>query len=186
VVDIALSAEQIRSAPREVKEWIRATLLNELALASGPRLEESSSEGPTLAECSPQEAGLVLDRIRDDYLASQVFFELGRDHFPEKVEASALHRIPLAEILRHTRLQDFEHVAMCLQRIGEAFQEVRGDPSAVLFAFDRMGGVYIHDTTRRSVKALWQALVTSRLARTSEVPEVSAPVSPRVPTSVVT
>jgi hypothetical protein len=102
------------------------------------------------------------------------------------VETLELHRIPLTEILRHTRLQDFEHVAACLQRIGDAFQEVRGDPSVVLFAFDRMGGVYIHNTTRRSIKALWQALVTSRLSGTSQQPEVSAPASPRVPASIAT
>jgi hypothetical protein len=181
MVDLVLSAEQIRSAPREVKEWIKSIFLTELTLAAGPEHERGEMREATLAECTVAEAGLVLEQIRDDYLACQVFFELSRDSLREKMESAELHRIPVAEILRHTRLGDPEHLAACLDRISVAFQTVRHDPTAMLFAFDRMGNLYIHDATRRSIKGLWQALVTSRLINPSELPGIATPEGPTVP-----
>jgi hypothetical protein len=181
MVDLVLKAEQVRSAPREVKDWIGMILMEELALESGPVHRDEHAGEPKLAECSPEEAGLVLEQIRDDYLACQVFFELCRDTTRARAEGSELHRIAIQDILRHTRLGDAQHLAACLDRISEAFQAVRRDPDAALFAFDRTGGLYVHETTRRSIKALWQALVMSRLPSASELPGMAAPAGPAVP-----
>jgi hypothetical protein len=181
MVDLVLKAEQIRLVPREVKEWIRSVVLAELELAPGPERGQDETAEAALVECTVEEAGLVLEHIRDDYLAAQVFLELGRDT-PQQLSGSPeLHRIPVTDILRHTRLGDTQHLAACLDRIAQAFRAVRRDPSATLFAFDRMGGLYVHDTTRQSVKALWQALVTSRLTPAAELPGMAFPPGPSVP-----
>ena len=151
-------------------------------MESGPPQHPKGHVGEvTLAECSGEEAALVLEQIRDDYLTSQVFFELSRDVSREGSVPSGLHRIAIADILRHTRLGDGEHLATCLDRINAAFQAVRGDQTAMLFAFDQMGGIYIHDATWRSSKALWNALVTTRLPNASELPGMAMPAGPTVP-----
>lgn len=181
MVDLVISAAQIKSAPHEVKEWIRATILDELALESEPGHGLENRTGAALAECSLEEASLVLEQIRDDYIACQVFFELGRDSLREQTVPPELHRIAIANILRHIRLGDPKHLGTCLNRIGEAFQAVRHDPNATLFALDRAGGLYVHDTTKASIEALWQALVTSRMLSTSELPGMTAPAGPTVP-----
>jgi len=183
MIDVVLSGEQIRSAPREVKEWIRSILLAELTPAPEPEHARGEMGEATLAECTVTEAGRVLEQIRDDYLACQVFFELSRDNLLDQNEPPGLHRIPIAEILRHTRLGDLEHLGAYLDRIGEAFQAVRHDPSIVLFALDRLGGLYIHDTTRRSIKRLWQALA-SRPMNTSDFPGIATPAGPTVPLDI--
>jgi hypothetical protein len=132
MVDLVLKAEQIRSAPREVREWIRAVVLAELALAPGPERREDETAEPPLAECTVEEANLVLEHIRDDYLATQVFFELGRDGAHQFPGSPELYRIPVIDILNHTRLGSSEHLAACLDRIVEAFQAVRRDPTAIV------------------------------------------------------
>ena len=134
-----------------------------------------------LAECSFDEANLILQQIRDDYIACQVFFELSRDDLREHLGPPDLHRSPIAHILSHTRLSNPKHFSIYLNRINEAFQAVRQDSSAVLFASDRAGGLYVHNTTRRNIKALWQALVTSRMPSSSEIPGMAMPVGPAVP-----
>ena len=151
-------------------------------MESGPPQHPNGHAGEaTLAECSAEEAALVLEQVRDDYLTSQVFFELSRDVSREGSVPSGLHRIAIADILRHTRLGDAEHLATCLDRINAAFQVVRGDQGAMLFAFDRTGGVYIHEATWRSFKALWNALLTSRLPNASELPGMTMPAGSAVP-----
>lgn len=181
MVDLLISAAQVKSAPHEVKEWIRLTILEDFALEPEPGHGLEKTTEVALAECSLDEANLVLEQIRDDYVACQVFFELGRDSPREQAVPSELHRIAIGNILRHTRLANPEHLGMWLNRIGEAFQVVRHDPGAILFALDRTGGLYVHNKTKRSIKALWQAVVTSRMLSTSELPGMTKPAGPTVP-----
>ncbi len=56
-MDFVLKAEQVKSAPREVKEWIRAILWDELAMDSGPPQHPNGRAG---------EATLELCRILGD------------------------------------------------------------------------------------------------------------------------
>lgn len=181
MIDFVIRAEDLRNAPPVVREWVRALVRAELALEpeEGPAREEPAG----LAALTPTEAGQILEFIRSDYLTSQVFFELGRDaaHLPG--EPAGLHRIAIADILRHTRLGDADHLGTCLDRINEAFRTLHEDPGATLFAFDRKGGLYVHDTTRRSIKALWQAIVTARLADVSGIEAGTAPAGPSMPLS---
>ena len=171
MVDLVLTAAQIRSAPSAVRVWVRNLLAAELGLPLEPQEETAR----TLAECTVNEAAQILERIQNDYLACQLFFELGRERIPGRAPAASAHRTALEEIMHHVRLTDVDHLAAGLDEIGRAFRAIRGDADALLFAFDQQGGCYVHETTRRSIRALWQALVTSRLGATA--PAVS-PVMP--------
>ncbi|MEX0409068.1 hypothetical protein ABGN05_25835 [Aquibium sp. LZ166] len=179
MADLLLRADQIRSAPPEVKEWIRTLLAEELMLeAASP--DGKGARDVSLAACSPQEASAILEHIRDDYLACQVFFELSRDTAPGHAEPQGLHRAAVADIMRHTRLSDPGQLVACLERIAQAFQVVRSDPHVAFYGTDR-AAIYIPVTTQRSIKALWQALVTSRMLDTSSLPGMAGPAGPAEP-----
>ncbi|MDR3472076.1 MAG: hypothetical protein P4M09_10345 [Devosia sp.] len=160
MVDLVIKAEDLRAAPQQVREWLAAQLLDNLNIAAVPSGSETRQE-PTLAALTTEEAARMLELLRSDYLASQVFFELGRDAPDYALQRPAAHRIALADIVRHTRLGDLDHLAACLDSISAAFRQVHPDPSAMLFAFDQSGGLYVHESTRKSIKALWRAIVTS-------------------------
>jgi hypothetical protein len=181
MVDLVLNADQIRSAPREVREWLKSVVEQELA--RGDTYEEQPRQAPSLAlaECSPQEAALILEQIQNDYLASQVFFELGREDPLDRDRSSLLRRTSLEQIMHHVKFTDIEHLAVCLDEISDAFRTVRSDPNAALFAFDGEGGCYVHQTTRRSIRALWQTLVTARVGRHPAFLRSTMPTGPSVP-----
>jgi hypothetical protein len=162
MVDLVLTADQIRSAPVPVREWVRNLLAAELDLPVRP-IEPREDTARTLAECTVDEAARILEHIQSDYLACQVFFELGRDVGPGRAPSASVHRTSLEEIMHHVRLTDVQHLATCLDEISQAFRRVRNDDAVILFAFDQQGGCYVHEMTRRSIRALWQVLVTSRL-----------------------
>ncbi|WP_429818397.1 hypothetical protein [Ensifer sp. B1-9] len=181
MVDLVLSQAQIRSAPQEVKEWLRTILLEELDIGLQPVGADEKEAEISLTECGFKEAGLVLEQIRNDYITCQIFFELGRDSPSDRLGQQRLRRIAIADILRHTRLADAEHLSASLVKIRDAFQTVLGNANAELFAFDHMGGLYIHGTTKRSIKALWQALMTQRTFDLSELPGMATPSGPTMP-----
>jgi hypothetical protein len=174
MADIVLKSEQIRGAPREVKEWIAALLAAELGLGAEPAAEPREPQHVALAECSAEEAGQLLELIRDDYVACQVLFELSRDAPGDRPGTAPVHRVAFADIMRHARLDHPDQLVQCLDHIARAFQEVRGDASVMLFALDRAGGVHVHETTRRSIRALWQVLVTSRLLDGANLPSMAS------------
>ena len=112
MVDVLLSAAEIKSAPHHVKEWIKATILEGLALEPEPEQILEKETELVLAECSFDEANLILQQIRDDYIACQVFFELSRDDLREHLGPPDLHRSPIAHILSHTRLSNPKHFSI--------------------------------------------------------------------------
>lgn len=181
MVDLILSQEQIISAPPEVKEWLKTLLLEELEIGLLPAGVSEKEREIALTECGFKEAGLLLEQIRNDYVTCQVFFELGRDNPINRLGQGTLHRISIADILQHTRLADAEHLYASLAKIRDAFRTILGNANAELFAFDHMGGLYIHATTRKSIKTLWQALITQRTFDLSELPGMASPSGPAVP-----
>jgi hypothetical protein len=99
----------------------------------------------------------MFESIKDNFLLSQVFFELARET-PAGRSAPPLHALNIADLLRHTRLSDGDRLADCFTAINQIFQTVRNDPEAALFGFDQYGHVYIHETTHHSVRSLWEQL----------------------------
>ncbi len=158
VTSFTFTAEQIRSAPPEVRLWVE----NEIAaafrgLAATPPAPEHSAE---LAACTPAEALRVFELIKDDFAAAQLFLELGR-LVPVGGGSTVLHALSIAEIKRHLRLAD-DRLLDGFGLINQAFQQVRSDPGAALFGLDQANHVYIHETTYRSIHNLWEELVRLR------------------------
>jgi hypothetical protein len=160
MTSFTLSLEQLRSAPPEVRRWIE----NEIgaALVSLHRPEQAHAEPPEagLAACTPEEAAELFALIKDNFLLTQVFFELGRD-LPNAGAAPPLYALNIGELLRHTRIADGNRLAGCFTAINKAFQMVRNDENAALFGFDQFGRVYIHQTTHQSIQLVWQQLAAT-------------------------
>jgi hypothetical protein len=160
MIGFCFSAEQLRSAPPEVRRWIEREVAASLAAPEHAPIEIHAAR---LAACLPEEALQMFELIKGDFLLSQVFFELARET-AAKPDAAPLHAIPIADLLRHTRLPDGERLAGYLGVINQVFQAVRNDPEASLFGFDQAGNVYIHETTHRSIRRVWEELYASAAA----------------------
>jgi hypothetical protein len=145
MIGITLSLEQVRTAPPEVRRWIEKELASSLGfLAQVERhLQHAHSE---LAACSQEEALGLFELIRGDYLACQVFFELGRGA-DAAGGAHPLHALSIGDIMRHTRIHSGEHLLRYLTVINEALQQIRHDPDVRLFGFDEAGHCYVHEET---------------------------------------
>jgi len=157
MTSFTFSLEQLRAAPPEVRRWVE----HEIGAALGAlgRLDRDQSQVHTaaLAACSPEEALQMFESIKDNFLLSQVFFELARET-PAGRSAPPLHALNISDLLRHTRLSDGDRLADCFTAINQIFQTVRSDPEAALFGFDQYGHVYIHETTHHSIRGLWEQL----------------------------
>jgi hypothetical protein len=160
MTSFTFSIEQVRSAPPEVRRWIERELTAALAVLNRLEHDPSQVHAAALAACTPQEAAQLLEMIKGNFLLSQVFFELARD-MPNSHNASPLHPLSVADILRHTRLGDGDRLVDCFTAINQTFQTIRNDPEATLFGFDQQGHVFIHQTTYDCIRQLWEQLFTA-------------------------
>ena len=160
---LTLTLEQLRSAPPGVRHWFEQEISAAFHAIPAP---PPPPKAPELAACLAEEAMLVFEAIRDDFAAAQVFLELGRE--AAIGSASHLHALSIGEIKRRLRLTD-ERLSECFRVIGQHFGELRGDAGAALFGFDTANHVYIHETTHRSIRGLWEGLVQASSRRPSEV-----------------
>jgi hypothetical protein len=173
MIGFTLSIEQLRAAPPEVRRWIENEFAAALISLHQPEQAQPEPHEAGLTACTPEEAAELFALIKDNFLLSQVFFELGRD-LPNAGAAPPLYALNIGELLRHTRIADGNRLANCFAAINKAFQMVRNDEQAALFGFDRFGRVFIHQTTHQSVHLLWQHLAATLAAS----PGVDAPFEP--------
>jgi hypothetical protein len=170
MTSFTFSLEQLRAAPAEVRRWVE----HEIGAALGAlgRLDHDPSQvhSAALAACTPEEALQIFELVKDNFLLSQVLFELARET-PAGRSAPPLYALNIADLLRHTRLSDRDRLGDCLAAINQVFQTVRNDPEAALFGFDQYGHVYIHESTHNSVRLLWEQLfVTDQRAPSGPAP----------------
>jgi hypothetical protein len=170
MTSFTFSLEQLKAAPSEVRRWVE----HEVGVALGAL--EKFDHDPTqvhaaaLAACTPEEALQMFELLKDNFLLSQVLFELGRET-PAARTAPPLYALSIADILRHTRLADGDRLVDCFTAINQVFQTIRNDPEAALFGFDQYGHVYIHESTHNSVRLLWERLfVTDQRAVSRPAP----------------
>jgi hypothetical protein len=161
MTSFTFSIEQITSAPLEVRRWIEREIAAALTALSKADHDASQVHEAALAAGTPDEVAQVFELIKGNFLLSQVFFELARET-PNNRGTSSLYPISIADILRHTRLADGDHLVDCFTAINQAFQSIRKDREVTLFGFDQFGHVFIHQTTHDSVRELWQQLVATR------------------------
>jgi hypothetical protein len=179
-----LSLDQLRSAPPEVRRWIEREVAASLAALAGPSPEAAQPHAAALAACLPEEALQIFELIKSDFPLTQVFFELARDTSANPALAP-LHAINVADLLRHTRIPDGDRLADYFAALNQAFRAVRNEPEASLFGFDQQGHVFIHETTWRSIRQVWERLFAARmpmagLAEGADGPEGGGFVLPRL------
>ncbi len=158
MTSFTFSIEQLRAAPPEVRRWVEHEIAVALGSVNGAERDPSQVHAPALAACEAEEALQIFELIKNNFLLSQVFFELTRET-PNTRAAPSLHAFSLAEILRHTRLAAADRLLACFDAINRAFQTIRNDPEATLFGFDQYGHVYVHETTHRSIRQAWEQVL---------------------------
>jgi len=98
----------------------------------------------------------VLSLIEGMFPVVNVFFELGRQG--ASVGREGLEAFRLADMLRHTRLQNMSQVVAFLDIINDAVRRVRTDPTATLYVLDSRGDCIVAAQTQQSVSRLWQQI----------------------------
>ena len=170
MVSFTFSAEQVKMAPPEVRRWMENEIVKALSGApqsaaaqsfvSQPVEDTTQSLEGALAAGNAEELQETFKRISGNSIVARVFFELARDTAFAPVP-TPFHVVNLGDVMRHLQLADAEQLFTCLDVINQAFQQIRSDPEASLFAFDDRGHIYLHNMTYRGIRQVWQQLVTA-------------------------
>ncbi|CCD86913.1 conserved protein of unknown function [Bradyrhizobium sp. ORS 285] len=161
MIGITLTADQIRSAPPEVRRWIEHQVLAGLGL--GPETPPAPSlpvQGAHLVACTNDDATKILAQIQGVLPAMNVFFEFGRPGIALGQPPVMIYR--LIDILHHTRLQNIGQVMASLEMINKALIETRKDPSARFCGFDHEGHCLIAPETQRAIASVWQGVIAKQ------------------------
>ncbi len=164
MVSFTFSAEQVKAAPPEVRRWMESEVIRALAGGTGSAdaamPESAEGLGHALSAGTAQEMQEAFKRVSGDAIIARVFFELARD---SSVQPGTVpfHVINLVEVMRHLHLVEAQQVLTCLDAINQAFQQIRRDPKASLFAIDESGHIYLHQLTYLAIRQVWQQLVAS-------------------------
>ncbi len=164
MIGITLTADQIRSAPREVRRWIEHEVLAGLGLSAETAAPAAPPQAAHLVACSEEEATAVLAQIQTVLPAVNVFFEFARPGVSYGQPPVMAFR--LIDILHHTRLQNVGQVMACLEMINQALAKVRRDPTSRFCGFDNEGHCLIAPATQAAIAVLWQNVLASHQAVT--------------------
>jgi hypothetical protein len=176
MIGITLTADQLRAAPAEVRQWIEREVIAALGLPVQPSRAEAAVE-PQLASCSVDEVAAILAQIQGVLPAVNVLFELGRQG--AMIPQTGVGAFRLIDIAHHTRLQNIAQVITCLDLITEALRRVRGDANAAFCGFDRDGHCFVDVDTQRNIFRLWQNVIAGqRLAAGRQPAATDPPVPP--------
>lgn len=171
MVSFTFSAEQIKTAPPDVRRWMEAEIVKALAgglgtasAAAGQTVAPSAETAETLqralAAGTAAEMQETFKRVAGNSIIARVFFELARET-GLSAGGAPFHIVSIVEIMRHLQLVEAQQVLTCLDTINQAFQQVRRDPQASLFALDDVGHIFLHELTFHGIRQMWQQLVLS-------------------------
>ncbi len=165
MVSFTFSAKQVKAAPPDVRRWMETEIVRALTSGPAPTGEAPSRESAeslerALAAGTAAEMQETFNRISGNSIIARVFFELARDT-SFAGGATPFHVVNLVDVMRHLQLVEAQQVLTCLDVINQAFQQIRRDPQASLFALDDDGHIYLHDLTYHGIKEVWQQLVTA-------------------------
>lgn len=156
MVGLTLSAEQIRSAPQEVRHWLEQEIVRTLGLQPGHDVS-SPAAAPHLAACNVEDARDILSLVQNMLPVVSVFFELGRE--AHSIPVRTVRAFRLGDIQRGSRLHAPQQVIECLNILSQALRQVRGDTEAVFYGLDNQGHCLIAESTMRSILLLWHEIV---------------------------
>jgi len=154
MTNFVFTADQIKSAPPEVRRWFESEIVGALREMAGQRPEPAHSAA--LAACTPEEALAVFELIQRDFATAQVFLEFGREP-PLPNSPRPLHAFNIGEFKRKLRVPD-DRLADCFGAINQSFMRIRDDAEAALLGFDQANHVYIHEATHAAIRGLWEKL----------------------------
>ena len=165
MIGITLTTDQIRNAPKDVRQWIEHEVIASLGLGPAPGLAaEAPAPQPVQAAhldaCTEEEAAAILAQIRGMLPAVNVFFEFARPGVTLGQPPAMAFR--LIDLLHHTKLQNIGQIMTCLEAINEAFARLRGDASVRFCGFDSEGHCFIAPQTQASIAALWQEVIAAQ------------------------
>jgi hypothetical protein len=171
MVGFTFSAEQIKAAPAEVRRWMETEIVKALAggisvrsEAAGqtvtPSPETVESLRRALAAGAATEMQETFRRVSGNAIVARVFFELARDT-GMSAGGAPFHVVNIVDVMRHLQFVEAQQVLTCLDAINQAFQQVRRDPQASLFALDDAGHIYLHELTYHGIRQMWQQFVLS-------------------------
>jgi hypothetical protein len=159
MVGITLTPEQIRSAPPEVRRWLEQEISSSLGFGTHAH-DEHVVEQPDILRLDQTSAARLFEELRGMLPVVNVMFELGREG--GRLGPQALIGVPLADILRHTKLQTIQQVMTCLQIIDRAARRIVNAPNSPLCILDRRGYCVITPETQASLYRVWHDLVTQQ------------------------
>ncbi len=173
MTSFTFSAEQVRSAPPEVRRWMENEIAKALGSQAHSEHDPSKLQAGALAAATVDEVAQIFNVISDNFLLTQVFFELARET-PLAHVSPSLHGLNLNDMRRHVQLDDAHQLLECLNVINQALQQVRNDATATLFARDEQGHIYIHETSYRNIRKLREQLVAKHSSATTPEPRDAA------------
>ncbi len=159
MIGITLTNDQIRSAPKEVRQWIEHQVIASLGLAADAPASVPA-QATHLAVVSEEEAAAVLAQVRGMLPAANVFFEFARPGMAFGHPPVMIYR--LIDILNHTKLQNIGQVMTCLEALDDAMARLRGDASIRFCGFDNEGHCFIAPETQQAIAALWHEVIASQ------------------------
>jgi len=159
MIGITLTTDQIRSAPKQVRQWIEREVIGALDLAALAAPLPEPAQTAQLVACNMQEAAAVLSQIQGMCPAVNVFFEFARPTISFGEPPVLTFR--LVDILHHTRLETIGQVMACLEAINQALARTRHDANAKFCGFDSEGHCLIAPQTQASIAQLWQSVIAA-------------------------
>jgi hypothetical protein len=157
MIGITLTTDQIRSAPKEVRQWIEHQVIASLGLAAEAPAPVQATH---LAVLSEEEAAAVLAQVRGMLPSANVFFEFARPGVAFGHPPVMTYR--LIDILNHTKLQNIGQVMTCLEALDNAVARLRGEPNIRFSGFDNEGHCFIAPETQQAIAALWHEVIASQ------------------------
>jgi len=161
MIGITLTTDQIRNAPREVRQWIEHQVITSLGL--GPEMPAAAPvQAAHLVACSPEDAAAVFSQIQGLLAPTSVFFEFARPGVC--YGQPPVMALRLIDILHHTKLKNVDQVMACLELINQALAQTRHDAGAKFCGFDHEGHCLIAPATQTSIAQLWQQVIAKQQA----------------------
>jgi hypothetical protein len=171
---IVLSADQIRTAPADVRRWIEREVSTSLGLS--PPTPDAGTHNDHLVACSTEQLAGVLAGIQGILPVVNVFFEFGRQG--AVIGSQGLEAFRLTDIMHHTRLQSVGQVITCLDAINQALREVSDETNISFCAIDREGHCFVPMQTQQNILRLWHEIIASQQMQQreqSDMPRVAMP-----------
>ncbi len=167
---ILLTREQIQSAPAEVRNWLIRFLFSDGPGAETFGLEPNSGvSDDRLAICTLLEVKKILLGLGDNYMALQIFFQLGCSQDSPVAGGRQSRVLSLADFRRDTDVGDTMQLRRGIQYINEALRTLRDDPEATVCQIEGNDRYRVHCVTQDRIHRFWQR-VSSLAAARSVIP----------------